>query len=374
MVASRPSRWLLITFALSGYHDQDFAAAVDSAPPRPLATTSSLSARSLFPDAFYSLVNEGTAAWDVTDSMLTTGGGSGALRNLAVLLAVNPQNAELGRCCSRYDVTFDVPATGGELNILGVLPDVTFTSTGLSLECALNGPADAQVTWDFGDGSALSQERSVEHRYGKPGRYDLRILLVRNGRLSEYRATATVSQSHPVPPPLVAIPQITIGASGATTVDLHVSLAGGLTDVGMDCAIGQVRASSATGSLVLPGIARGGRTVMRFLATRGLSARLYSRQCFLPDQTVALTRLRAASNRTFTDSSETTTQPNELTTHIFGADPSHSALSPVDRWTLELPLAGNPCFLAVSPSDIAEFDGREIADAVLSLEFQPGGG
>jgi len=58
-----------------------------------------------------------------------------------------------------------------------------------------------------------------------------------------------------------------------------------------------------------------------------------------------------------------------LTTHIFGADPAHSALSPVDRWTLELTLADNPSFLTVSSSDIAGFDGSEIADAVLGLEF-----
>jgi hypothetical protein len=63
---------VLITFVLSGYHDQGLAAAVASAPRRPLATTSSLSARSLFPDAFYSLVNEGTAAWDVTSALLST--------------------------------------------------------------------------------------------------------------------------------------------------------------------------------------------------------------------------------------------------------------------------------------------------------------
>jgi hypothetical protein len=135
-----------------------------------------------------------------------------------------------------------------------------------------------------------------------------------------------------------------------------------------------VRASSATGSLVLPGIPRGGRVAMSFLATRALSARLYSRQRFQPDHPVTLTRLRAATNQTFTDSTETTTQPNALTTYIFGTDPSHSALSPVDRWTLELPLADNPCFLSVSASDIAEFDGSEIADAVLSLEFQSSGG
>jgi hypothetical protein len=37
---------------------------------------------------------------------------------------------------------------------------------------------------------------------------------------------------------------------------------------------------------------------------------------------------------------------------------------------LELPLAANPCFLAVSSSDVAEFDGSEISDAVISFEYR----
>ena len=92
-------------------------------------------------------------------------------------------------------------------------------------------------------------------------------------------------------------------------------------------------------------------------------------QRFLPDEPVALTRMRAATNRTFTNGAETTTQPNALAVHLFGRNPSQSALSPADRWTLELPLAANPCFLAVSSSDVAEFDGSEIGDAVISLEY-----
>jgi len=56
-----------------------------------------------------------------------------------------------------------------------------------------------------------------------------------------------------------------------------------------------------------------------------------------------------------------------FTTQLFGG--SNGLLSPVDRWTLELPLAENPWFMKVSASDIAEFDGGELDDAILSLEF-----
>jgi len=64
---------------------------------------------------------------------------------------------------------------------------------------------------------------------------------------------------------------------------------------------------------------------------------------------------------------ETTTSPNAFSTQLFGN--GNVVVSPVDRWTLELPLAENPWFMSVSRTDIAEFDGGELADAILSLEF-----
>jgi len=75
------------------------------------------------------------------------------------------------------------------------------------------------------------------------------------------------------------------------------------------------------------------------------------------------------TNRTFdlATGAETTTSPNAFSTQLFGN--GNVVLSPVDRWTLELPLAENPWFMSVSPTDIAEFDGGELADAILSLEF-----
>ena len=65
--------------------------------------------------------------------------------------------------------------------------------------------------------------------------------------------------------------------------------------------------------------------------------------------------------------SETTTSPNAFSMQLF--ENGNVVLSPVDRWTFELPLADNPWFMSVSPSDVPEFDGDELADAILSLEF-----
>lgn len=112
-----------------------------------------------------------------------------------------------------------------------------------------------------------------------------------------------------------------------------------------------------------------GSYVLEFLATRKLSARLYGQQRYLPSDPVDLYRGRIATNRTFdlTNGADTTPSPNAFSTQLFGN--KSITFSPVDRWTLELPIAENPWFASVSPSDVAEFDGGELADAVLSLEF-----
>src|SRR5262245_41090150 len=91
---------------------------------------------------------------------------------------------------------------------------------------------------------------------------------------------------------------------GQWKIDLTVKLATALTDVAIDCAIGKVRAVAATGPLTLKSIERGtpgkpNRVVLDFLATRNLSARLYSKQRFLPAEVVSISRLRTSTNRTF---------------------------------------------------------------------------
>ena len=204
-------------------------------------------------------------------------------------------------------------------------------------------------------------------------------MLVRAGRLSEYRSAVYVSENHAASPPLIAVPTIAaatpIPASGP--IDLTVKLVtAALTGVAIDCAIGKVRAFAASGPLTLKGIERGtpgkpNRVVLSFLATRNLSARLYSKQRFLPAEAVSMSRLRISTNRTFAvgGDTETTTTPNPFTKHVFGAIPAQTIISPSDRWTLELPVAENPWFVGVSSSDVTEFDGSELDDAVLSLEY-----
>ena len=368
---------LLITFALSGYYDPQFRDLIDRAPVRSLATTSFISARRALPDGYYSLVHSGKLDWDIPERMLTLTGTPNALRNLAVMLPLSPQGVELGRCYCRYPVEIDI-AADGSINVLTAFPDFTSTTNALTLHCTFTGPNDTGATWDFGDGSTLVQGLDVQHRYSRPGRYEVLTRLVRARRLTEYRSTVYVSENHTVSPPLIAVPKIAaatpVPASGP--IDLTVTLATALNGVASECAIGKVRAFAASGPLTLKGIERGtpgnpSRVVLDFRATRSLSARLYSKQRFLPADVVPMPRLRVSSNRTFAvaGDTETTTAPNPFTQHLFGTNPSQTIISPSDRWTLELPVNENPWFSGVSSSDIAEFDGSEFDDAVLSLEY-----
>ena len=119
---------------------------------------------------------------------------------------------------------------------------------------------------------------------------------------------------HTVPPPLIAVPRVTTinPGPGTTPVDLKVELVGNPAGVTFDCAIGPSRAILSAGALVLKGIARGQRVIMTFGAFQDLSARLYGRQRFVPDEPVILSRMFASTNRVFSNGAETTTQPNAL--------------------------------------------------------------
>ena len=75
---------LLITFTVSGYHDSGLRAAIDGAKPQTTALTSLLSARQIFPDAFYDFSRTGRMVWKVPREMLASSGDLGRLRNIGI--------------------------------------------------------------------------------------------------------------------------------------------------------------------------------------------------------------------------------------------------------------------------------------------------
>ena len=60
-------------------------------------------------------------------------------------------------------------------------------------------------------------------------------------------------------------------------------------------------------------------------------------------------------------------------TQLFRDGSTAVTISPVDRWTLELPAVDNPWLVTTSASDIAGIDASEFADAILGLEFMEAG-
>jgi hypothetical protein len=45
-------------------------------------------------------------------------------------------------------------------------------------------------------------------------------------------------------------------------------------------------------------------------------------------------------------------------------------LSPIDRWTLELPLDDNPCLVSVSSADTKQHDLGELSDVFIAVEYK----
>jgi PKD repeat protein len=297
--------------------------------------------------------------------MLEAAGSPDRLRNLAVLLPPPPSGPELGRGYCRYAIRLVV--SSGAVVVESALPEFSLTSQGLKLTGTFTGSASTKVTWDFGDGSPLANQPSAEHTYARPGRYEVLARLAAGGRLSEYRSAVVMSASRQLPAPVIVVPQLGAGPLSAEgTVPLSVTLPAGVSGVSLECTAGRARGWADAGSVTLQ--LKPGRHLLTLLATRKLSAQFYGKQRYEPESPVELSRGRIATNRTFDDKGdETTAAPSAFTTRIFGD--GSTPVSPVDRWTLELPVAANPWLLTVSSSDVAEFDGSEFSDALLTLEF-----
>jgi hypothetical protein len=364
----------LLTFVISGYHDQEFKNVVESRiANRPASpTVRVLSARRMFPDAYYSLVRYGRMKLPVLPRHLSLSGRARDLRNVAVLLPLTQDGPELGRSYCRYPIELDVQP-GSNLQVLTALPHFTFAMNGLTLTCNYQPPAGSpivasDVSWEFGDGSMLAaihipnQPTVVEHTYARPGRRELIARLVVGTRLVEYRAAICVSEQFVPESPLVVAPAITAGAltpDGNVPVTISLAAAG----LSIDCTTEKGRQFADSGTVQLS--LKPGPQLLRFVASRSLSCHFFGMQQYTRAVPVVLNRGRVSTNRTFVDDNETTTTPNSFTNHVFGGH----VLSPVDRWSLELPIAANPWFRSASSSDVEQADFSELADAFIALEY-----
>jgi hypothetical protein len=370
---------LLITLTLSGYHDPELRRAIDRAP-RPLtAATRWLSARTTFPDALYEFNRSGRMIWKVTRDLLTLTDTLGAVRNLAILLLPTPGEASsFGRVMSRYEVQVWITPTG-ELEVLSEIPQVTFDLGSAATPLVLTAQATlrdgAETSWDFGDGSPRQLGAEQQHSYAKPGRYTVTLRVVRNGRLSEFRADVVVSRSHAdrLSPPVTAFPTLTRD-TGTGIPDGHTRVAGTVNAPAADPVIanwrigdqGGIKGNSATFDLTP------GDYTLFFTAVRLLKARVHCTQRHLTAPVFDFNGLSLASNRRFELNGTETTgvgdnpPANPVAAHLF----AEGALSPVDEWTVELPLADNACLRSVGATDAEQYGLAEIQDVVLALEYE----
>jgi hypothetical protein len=355
---------LLITLTVSGYYDSTLRDAIDHAPRRPMALTTWLSGHQSFPDAYYRFNQSGRMEWQATPDLLALRGSADELRNLGVLCVPAERRPELGRLMCSYPIEFEIDAAAN-LTVLRVLPTITLTTDGLTLDATVNMPAGAVVTVDFGDGTGLADASAFPHVYAKPGRYEALIRIAVNQRLTEYRVAVVVSRQHAVQPPCIAVPSLTATAvSGKVKLEPTLNVPGGETLAVTWRVDG--RAPEADGnppSFTL----EPGRHILRFTAIRPLAARFYGHQRYDPTVAVPLDGLHVATNRTFdsTTGTENTASLNQFGQHVFGG----RTLAPTDRWTLELPLEDNTCLVSVSNADARQYYLGELADMFLTLEY-----
>ncbi len=358
---------VLITFTLSGYYDANLRDAIDQAPRKPMAITTWFSAQQSFPDANYQFNRIGRMEWNVTQDMLALQGSLDQVQNVAVLCSPSQKRPELGRLMCSYPVEFELDAAGN-VTVLRTLPTgLSFTASGLSLNATI--PAGTSVTFDFGDGTGLTDSNALPHTYARPGRYEVSVRISANGRLTEYRAVVVISRQHIVLPPCIAIPRLQTSVAGG-----QIKLKPILRPTPGELLSPSWRIDNIkpdTGSDPITFTLKPGRYVLRFAARRPLKAHFFSQQRFRPAPSLAMNGLHLASNRTFdvTTGNETTTNLNAFGQHVFGAGPS-AIFSPTDRWTLELPLDDNPCLVSVSSADTKQHDLGELSDVFLALEYR----
>jgi len=361
---------VLITFSLSGYYDAQLRAAIEGAPQPPTVLTRYMSARQLFPDAFYDFQQSGIMTWPITRNLLSLAAAGETLRNVGVILVPSSQPEQFRQAMASYRVTFTIDAVGS-LQVNSDIPQITFVLNQLILDAQVTGlSAGSSALWDFGDGAGWQIGAQQQYTYLQPGQYAviLRVITSSN-RLAEYRTRVTVSEQYTVSPPLTVYPILAAIAgapAGQTRVRITTPAPAGTVDL-----VGRIEGlqGAIRGATLLEfDLARNRTYTLLVSMIRPLAGRFYGQQRYLPNQVATLNGLRTLTNREFDNAGNeiNTGNRNALATQLFAAGP----LSALDSWTLGLPIAGNPFLQTVSRGDDPEINLAEIDDAVLVLEYE----
>ncbi|MGH7463195.1 MAG: PKD domain-containing protein, partial [Longimicrobiales bacterium] len=328
---------LLITFTLSGYHDSELRAAIDAFKPQTTALTSFLSARQIFPDAFYDFSRTGRMVWKVPRQMLVLTSDLGRLRNIGFILRPGAPDVHFSRLMTRLRMNFRINESGevaSGVTVFTSIPETSVTQTApltVAVRARLN--TATELAWDFGDGTPIL--RTVRggtpptmapaegtHVYAKPGRYVLKLRCVRNDSLSECRISVVVSRDQKLGDPLIIfLPRVTFDA---TSKAITITTGGAVQQAGrMLWRVGDQTAEGNSATFTL----KPGHYTLDFAAVRKLNFRAYGAQRFVNGATpLPLRGFNATTNRTFDENGKETNGTgipplptrNELAKRLFG--------------------------------------------------------
>ncbi|MEW6517223.1 MAG: PKD domain-containing protein [candidate division FCPU426 bacterium] len=369
---------VVLTFQFSGYYSDELKTRILRCLPSRQTQTLLLSGRQQFPDEFYEFQNTGRMAWSVDSRFVPAGLRAGRLRNLGLILPPGANRPHFGRILATQIVRVNVSAQNGALSRLTPSPGLSFQISRLQVtaQAVFDQPV-SQVTWNFGDDPAWQQAAApafeFQHAYLKPGSYTVTLRAAAGGRLYTYTARLAVAADRDLAPPLthqmtivLAPPQRQPGpGSGVVCFRVDAALPAGAQALLMVTANGRVYRGSGSCYVYLP---EGQETEMRCTVVRELQVEFSGTQCFNPAApAVAVAGLRAATNRQFDD--QGALQPGALNawgTRVF----SGGECSPLDVWRADVTPAANPFLQVVDEWGRETLDLAELADAVLSLEYE----
>jgi hypothetical protein len=307
----------------------------------------------------------------VTAGLLAFDDQVGKLRNLGVTL-VPDRRTPLGSLGGTYLVEFSV-SSALALDVITEIPQFTFAASQLTLTATAAVRAGTNIVWDFGDGTPPvggASGASASHTYARPGRYRVELQAVRNERLMTFAADVMVSRSRTIVPPVTAFPQIQ-ATTGAPANRLRVACsAEGSATPALSYAWRLIGDHTTRRGTPIQFDLSPGRYAVLFTAFRNLTARIYTRQRYAPDQQVTLSGLQVATNREFDTAGVEVGVPlrNPFAAHLFG----RGELVPVGEWTVELRVsdAENAFLQGVTETDEPSRVLEGLQDVVLAMEYE----
>jgi hypothetical protein len=389
---------VLITFNIAGFFDADVR--TELVTPAPDVATSYISAREVFPDNFFDFSRTGRMIWPLTADLLTLTGTPGKVRNVGVLVVLARSRKQYRRYASTGLVEFTVSDDGTPIiNPDALPPSFRFRfpdpQKPLRIRGELTAPPGATATWDPGDDTAIQEGTTFEHEYARPGVYDVTLRVVRDEQLQEYLCEIAVARDVLLELPLVAVLELikeplspaekrTIraratfpseaGRQSRTATTWHVFEAPKARRA-PEASIAS-DPNEAVVDLPLEVVAGNRRLHLAYRTVRSQDVLFYSRQRYRrePNQVLHMAALNIATNLRY-DGAGTQPPFNAAAKHFFG-DPPAAVFSPVDAWGFEFPKPENgqsePSPFSAPGSKPANllFDGAEIGDLVLTLEYE----